>query len=81
MPAVPIGPLELVIILFIVLLFFGAKRLPETGRSLGRSMREFKEEITSGSSGDQAPEPVALEDAQRPAGARQATSSDVSSTT
>jgi sec-independent protein translocase protein TatA len=33
---------ELIVLLFIVLLIFGAKRLPEMGRSLGRGVREFK---------------------------------------
>jgi sec-independent protein translocase protein TatA len=41
-----IGPLELVVILVIVLLLFGAKRLPDLGRSLGTGMREFKDSIT-----------------------------------
>lgn len=36
------GPLELVIIFFVILLLFGAKRLPEIGRSLGKSLRDFK---------------------------------------
>ena len=46
--AVPfgIGPLELVIVLLILLVIFGAKRLPEIGRSLGSSAREFKGGIT-----------------------------------
>lgn len=39
------GPLELFIVAFILLLMFGAKRLPELGRSLGSGMREFKEGI------------------------------------
>jgi sec-independent protein translocase protein TatA len=43
----PIGPVELLIILFIVLLLFGAKKVPEMSRSLGSSMREFKDGITS----------------------------------
>ena len=43
-----IGPLELVIVLLIVLVLFGAKRLPQTGRSLGAGMREFKEGIVHG---------------------------------
>jgi sec-independent protein translocase protein TatA len=37
---------ELVLILLVLLLVFGAKRLPEMGRSLGRGMREFKESVT-----------------------------------
>ncbi len=40
------NPLHIAIILVVVLLLFGARRLPEMGRSLGRGMREFKEEIT-----------------------------------
>lgn len=41
-----IGPLELIIILAIILLAFGAKRLPEIGKSLGSGMREFKKGVT-----------------------------------
>ena len=33
---------EIVAILFVVLLLFGAKRLPELSRSMGKSIREFK---------------------------------------
>ena len=36
------GPGELIIILVIVMLLFGAKRLPELSRSLGKSLSEFK---------------------------------------
>jgi sec-independent protein translocase protein TatA len=36
------SPLHIVILLLIVLLLFGAKRLPEIGGSLGKGMREFK---------------------------------------
>ena len=42
-----IGPWELAILLLVVLLVFGPKRLPEMGRSLGKGMREFKDSITS----------------------------------
>ena len=41
-----IGPLELLIVLGIVLLIFGPKRLPALGRQLGAGMREFKDSIT-----------------------------------
>ena len=41
-----IGPLEIIIVLVIVLLIFGPKRLPDLGRSLGRGMREFKDSVT-----------------------------------
>jgi sec-independent protein translocase protein TatA len=47
-----IGPLELVIILAVVLLLFGAKRLPEMARSLGRSSREFKKGLKEGADED-----------------------------
>jgi sec-independent protein translocase protein TatA len=41
-----IGPLELGIVLLIVLIVFGPKRLPGLGRQLGSGMREFKDSIT-----------------------------------
>jgi len=41
-----IGPLEIIIVLVIVLLIFGPKRLPDLGRSLGSGMREFKDSVT-----------------------------------
>ncbi len=41
-----IGPWEIAIVLLVVLLVFGPKRLPEMGRSLGKGMREFKDSIT-----------------------------------
>ena len=37
----PMGGLELLVILAILLLFFGARRLPELGRSLGKTKQEF----------------------------------------
>lgn len=37
------GGTELILILFVVLLFFGAKKLPELARGLGRGIREFKD--------------------------------------
>jgi sec-independent protein translocase protein TatA len=41
-----IGLPELLILLLVVLLVFGPKRLPEMGRSLGKGMREFKDSVT-----------------------------------
>ena len=40
-----IGIGELIVILLILLMVFGAKRLPEIGRSLGRTVSEFKKGI------------------------------------
>jgi TatA/E family protein of Tat protein translocase len=37
---------ELIILLLVLLLVFGAKRLPEMGRSLGKGMREFKDSVS-----------------------------------
>ncbi len=42
-PGLPqVGAMELIILLSIVLLFFGAKRIPELARSLGKGTREFR---------------------------------------
>jgi sec-independent protein translocase protein TatA len=41
-----IGFTELLVILLIVLLVFGAKRLPEMGASLGKGIREFKKSLS-----------------------------------
>jgi len=39
------GPLEVIVILLVVLLLFGAKRLPEIGSALGKGIREFKKSV------------------------------------
>ena len=39
------GPLETLVILLVVLLLFGAKRIPEIGRALGEGIREFKKSL------------------------------------
>ena len=56
------NPIHLLFLLVIVLLIFGAKRLPEMGRSLGSGMRGFKESI----SGENTP-PMGEEHAADPA--------------
>jgi sec-independent protein translocase protein TatA len=40
-----LGPTEIGIILLIVLLLFGAKRLPELARSLGQGVKEFRKSV------------------------------------
>ena len=42
-----IGPLEIAIVLIIVLVIFGPKRLPELGKSMGRGIKEFKGSMSS----------------------------------
>jgi len=61
------NPLHIAFLVVILLLVFGAKRLPEIGRSLGSGMREFKQSIT----GESTPQQPALGPAQQP-GALQA---------
>jgi sec-independent protein translocase protein TatA len=41
-----IGPLEIIVVLVVILLIFGPKRLPQLGRSLGSGMRNFKKSVS-----------------------------------
>jgi sec-independent protein translocase protein TatA len=41
-----VGPLEIAVVLIIVLIIFGPKRLPELGQSMGRGIREFKNSLS-----------------------------------
>ncbi len=41
-----VGAPELIILLIVLLLVFGPKRLPEMGRSVGRGIREFKDSVS-----------------------------------
>jgi sec-independent protein translocase protein TatA len=47
------NPLHIVFLVVILLLVFGARRLPEIGRSLGSGMREFKQSVTGESHSQQ----------------------------
>ncbi len=49
-----LGYQELLVILVIVLILFGANRLPELAKSLGSSVKEFKKGINEGKSDDTA---------------------------
>jgi sec-independent protein translocase protein TatA len=64
-----IGPLELGIVLLIVLIVFGPKRLPGLGRQLGTGMREFKDSITGKDKSEEEPaaKPVVREQHLDPA--------------
>lgn len=57
-----LGIWELLILFLIVLLFFGAKRLPEIGSSLGRGIREFKDSIEGVESGGEEREELPREE-------------------
>jgi sec-independent protein translocase protein TatA len=50
-----VGPLEIAVVLIIVLIIFGPKRLPELGQSMGRGIREFKNSL-SGDKDQDSPE-------------------------
>ena len=42
-----IGPTEILLILLIIVIIFGAKRLPELGRAMGEGIKNFKKSISS----------------------------------
>ncbi len=50
-----VGPWEIILLLLLALLLFGAKRLPEIGRSMGRGLREFKESVSGKDDDDDEP--------------------------
>lgn len=52
------NPSHIAILVVILLLVFGARRLPEIGRSLGSGIREFKSAVTGESDAPQPPAPL-----------------------
>jgi sec-independent protein translocase protein TatA len=66
---------DLIVILVIVLLIFGPKRLPGLGKQLGQGIREFKDSVTGGDHDDEeppaqisaAPRATSMSGEQRPA--------------
>jgi sec-independent protein translocase protein TatA len=60
------GPLELMVILVVALVFLGPQRLPEVARSVGKGMRELKDSL-QGIGDDEDPYAAdELEEEQRP---------------
>ena len=57
-----IGPPELIIVLVIFVLLFGAKKLPDLGSSVGKSIKNFKKGMNE-SAAEETP-PPAVEDAE-----------------
>jgi sec-independent protein translocase protein TatA len=62
---------EIILLLLVALLLFGAKRLPEIGRSLGTGMREFKDSVTGNSKPEPTQLPVGTQDTTAAAPARE----------
>jgi sec-independent protein translocase protein TatA len=52
------SPTHIILLLLIALLLFGARRLPEMGRSLGSAMREFKHSVTDSDKPSELTAPV-----------------------
>jgi len=56
------GPTELIIILILVLVLFGAKRIPEIAQGLGKGIREFKKSMSEIKDEIDKPEPKLVKD-------------------
>jgi sec-independent protein translocase protein TatA len=52
-----LGPQELILILLIVVIIFGAKKLPELGKSLGEGIKNFKGSVSKDKDDDKTPPP------------------------
>ena len=50
----PVGPTELILIVLIIVIIFGARKLPELGKSMGESIKNFKKSIAKDSDEDQS---------------------------
>ena len=53
-----VGPIEIIVVILILIVIFGPKRIPELGRSVGQGMRNFKQSVTGR---DRDAEPRGLE--------------------
>lgn len=65
-----LGPGELVIVLLIVLVLFGASRLPKLARSMGQASKEFKEGLREGATEESVAGPCPFCETEVPADAR-----------
>jgi sec-independent protein translocase protein TatA len=73
-----IGPLELVLVLVVILVIFGPKRLPQAGRSLGQGLREFKDSVTGKDKDDDDSAPTELPASEQQPAATTAATDDAS---
>ncbi len=63
-----LGPLEITGIVVLFILLFGAKKLPDLGSSVGKSIRNFKKGINEADQGDDAASEARKDPAQLPSG-------------
>jgi len=56
------GPTELIVILILILVLFGAKRIPEIAQGLGKGIREFKKSLREVQSEIEEPTPKKIKD-------------------
>jgi sec-independent protein translocase protein TatA len=66
-----IGTGEIILLLLLALLLFGAKRLPEIGRSMGRGLREFKDSVSGKDRDDDEPAELPMQTTETPVAARE----------
>ena len=51
----PVGPTELILIVLIIVIIFGARKLPELGKSLGEGIKNFRKSITTKDKDEETP--------------------------
>ncbi len=51
----PVGPTELILIVLIIVIIFGARKLPELGKSMGEGIKNFKKSISSKEKDEELP--------------------------
>jgi sec-independent protein translocase protein TatA len=66
-----VGPWEIILLLMLALLLFGAKRLPEIGRSMGKGLREFKESVSGKDRDDDEPAEIPMQTTDATVAARE----------